>query len=81
MRFGDRIRLYGVIRLISSDCAVYTYVVDLNNRENIKSFPTCLLTRREMASKVKKEVGSIDILVNNGSTVVRSVTPSWHCFG
>ncbi|KAK8820136.1 hypothetical protein WA577_006203 [Blastocystis sp. JDR] len=47
------------IKGANPDCAVYTYVVDLSNRESIK----------EVAGRVKKEVGSIDILVNNAGIV------------
>lgn len=36
MRYGVTIRSYRNDTMTISDCAVYTYVVDLSNRENIK---------------------------------------------
>lgn len=35
---------------------------------------------REVAARVKKEVGDIDVLVNNGTYVLASLMCSRHCY-
>ena len=52
--------------LTRSDASVYSYVVDLSNRENIMSGCCFTVMGSEVARQVKKELGDIDVLVNNG---------------